>query len=265
MSDAAAHLTYRGKLEGHNGWVTCLATNAANPNLLLSGSRDRTLISWEITRDPAQYGFAKKAMKGHSHFVSDCVLSSDGQFAMSSSWDKTLRLWNLNTGATKYTFTDHTKDVMSVAFSADNTKIVSAGRDKTIKLWNTVAECKYTITEQSHSDWISCVRFSPNLSTPIIVSAGWDKLVKVWNLQTCKLMTNLIGHTGVVNTVTVSPDGSLCASGGKDGTAMLWDLVKGEHLYSLEAGDTINALAFSPSRYWLCAATPKSNQAHQSG
>jgi hypothetical protein len=32
---------------------------------------------------------------------------------------------------------------------------------------------------------------------------------------------------------------------------------EGKHLYSLEAGDTINALLFSPNRYWLCAATEK--------
>lgn len=39
--------------------------------------------------------------------------------------------------------------------------------------------------------------------------------MKVWNLANCKLKTNHIGHTGYINTVTVSPDGSLCASGGK--------------------------------------------------
>lgn len=36
---------------------------------------------------------------------------------------------------------------------------------------------------------------------------------------------------------------------------MLWDLNEDKHLYSLEAGDLINALVFSPNRYWLCAAT----------
>jgi len=66
---------------------------------------------------------------------------------------------------------------------------------------------------------------------------------------------SLAGHTGYINSVTVSPDGSLCASGGKDGTAMLWDLLEGVHLYSLDAGDIINSLCFSPNRYWLCAAT----------
>jgi len=36
---------------------------------------------------------------------------------------------------------------------------------------------------------------------------------------------------------------------------MLWDLMDGMHLYSLDAGDIINTLCFSPNRYWLCAGT----------
>jgi guanine nucleotide-binding protein subunit beta-2-like 1 protein len=150
----------------------------------------------------------------------------------------------------------HSKDVLSVAFSVDNRQIVSGSRDKTIKLWNTIGECKYTVSEpEGHSEWVSCVRFSPNPKLPIIISAGWDKLIKVWNMQTLKLVNNLVGHTGYINFVTVSPDGSLCASGGKDGVAMLWDLQEGKRLYSLDAGDIIHSLCFSPNRYWLCAAT----------
>jgi guanine nucleotide-binding protein subunit beta-2-like 1 protein len=36
---------------------------------------------------------------------------------------------------------------------------------------------------------------------------------------------------------------------------MLWDLNEGKHLYTLEGGNIINAMCFSPNRYWLCAAT----------
>eukprot|EP01126_Amoeba_proteus_P041609 TRINITY_DN447_c0_g1_i5.p1 TRINITY_DN447_c0_g1~~TRINITY_DN447_c0_g1_i5.p1 ORF type:complete len:166 (+),score=11.23 TRINITY_DN447_c0_g1_i5:532-1029(+) len=100
------------------------------------------------------------------------------------------------------------------------------------------------------------VQFSPNAANPMIVSAGWDKVVKIWTLtDEFKLKQNLLGHTGYINAVTISPDGSLCASGGKDGTAMLWDLNEGKHLYSLDAGDIINCLVFSPSHFWLCAGT----------
>merc|ERR1712037_189243 len=95
--------------------------------------------------------------------------------------------------------------------------LLSAARDRTIKLWNTVGVCKFTIQENCHTEWVSCVRFSPLPQTPVIVSAGWDKLVKVWNLTNCKLKRDYRGHTGYLNTVNVSPDGSLCASGGRDG------------------------------------------------
>ncbi|KAL4811377.1 WD40-repeat-containing domain protein [Aspergillus unguis] len=254
----AEQLVLRGTLEGHNGWVTSLATSLENPNMLLSGSRDKNLIIWNLTRDEQAYGYPKRSLEGHSHIVSDCVISSDGAYALSASWDKSLRLWELASGQTTRTFVGHTNDVLSVSFSADNRQIVSGSRDRTIKLWNTLGDCKYTITDKGHSDWVSCVRFSPNPQNPVIVSAGWDKMVKVWELASCRLQTDHIGHTGYINTVTISPDGSLCASGGKDGVTMLWDLNESKHLYSLHAGDEIHALVFSPNRYWLCAATSSS-------
>lgn len=223
--------------------------------MLLTASRDKTIIVWTLTREEGFYGHARRALRGHNHFVSDIVISSDGQFALSGSWDATLRLWEIATGKCTRRFVGHTKDVLSVAFSADNRQIVSASRDRTVKLWNTLGECKFTFLEGGHNDWVSCVRFPPTPSAPVLVSAGWDKVVKVWSSTTFRLKNDLADHTGYLNTVTVSPDGSLCASGGKDGIAMLWDLSEGKRLYSLEAGDIIHALVFSPNRYWLVAAT----------
>mmetsp|Transcript_107457 Transcript_107457/g.310590 ORF Transcript_107457/g.310590 Transcript_107457/m.310590 type:complete len:319 (+) Transcript_107457:16-972(+) len=257
-------LTLRGTLKGHGDWVTSLATTPEDPNLLLSSSRDKSVIVWQLTHSSGgqdnSYGFARRALRGHSHFVSDVVISSDGAFCLSASWDSELRLWDIATGKTTRRFVGHEKDVLSVAFSADNRQIVSGARDGTIRLWNTLGECKFKISGESegHTEWVSCVRFSPSQSVPLIVSAGWDRLVKVWNLTNCKLRNDLVGHTGYLNTVCVSPDGSLAASGGKDNTAMLWDLNEGKRLYSLDAGEIINGLCFSPNRYWLCAATDDS-------
>lgn len=210
---------------------------------------------WTLSNDGENVGFAQRSLRGHNHFVSDVVISSDGQFALSGSWDGSLRLWEIGTGKCTRRFVGHTKDVLSVAFSSDNRQIVSGARDRTVKLWNTLGECKLTLTEGGHTEWVSCVRFPPTPNSPVLVSAGWDSVVKVWNTTNFRVKHDLKGHNGYLNTVTVSPDGSLCASGGKDGVVRLWDLSEGKDLYLLDAGDIIHSLVFSPNRYWLVAAT----------
>jgi guanine nucleotide-binding protein subunit beta-2-like 1 protein len=222
-----------------------------------------------VTRDRENFAIAKKSLLGHNHFVQDIALSRDGMFVITCSWDKTMRLWNLAEGKTESRFVGHTADVLSVSFSPDNRLIVSGSRDKTIKIWNTRGQLKGDFSAPSghsvsgvsgHSEWVSCVRFSPDPRNPLVVSAGWDRVVKVWDLksQSPHLSVNHYGHGGYVNVAAISPDGTLCSSGGKDGTVMLWDLNASKHLYSLEAGDVINCLVFSPMRYWLCAATESS-------
>lgn len=150
MSD---QLRYLGSLPGHKGWVTAIATSSENPDMILTASRDKTIIVWQLTRSEDTYGYPKRVLTGHNHFVSDIVISSDGQFALSSSWDQTLRLWDLNTGQTTRRFVGHTSDVLSVSFSADNRQIVSGSRDRTIKLWNTLGECKFDIKDDGHTEW----------------------------------------------------------------------------------------------------------------
>ena len=92
-------------------------------SLKLDPCRDKSIIVWTLTKEEGNYGYAKRRLTGHSHFVEDVVISSDGQFALSGSWDGTLRLWDLNTGATTRRFLGHTKDVLSVAFSVDNRQV----------------------------------------------------------------------------------------------------------------------------------------------
>jgi WD40 repeat protein len=80
-------------LKGHTGWVTQVAVNKKYPKTIVSSSRDNSIILWNL--DDESNACPRRRLTGHSHFVSDVVLSDDGMFALSSSWDKTLRLWDL--------------------------------------------------------------------------------------------------------------------------------------------------------------------------
>ena len=71
--------------------------------ILVSGARDKKVILWKTNADDVEssggkFGEALVALTGHNHFVSSLSLSSDNNFVLSSSWDKSLRLWNLKSG-----------------------------------------------------------------------------------------------------------------------------------------------------------------------
>jgi guanine nucleotide-binding protein subunit beta-2-like 1 protein len=267
----AEELKLKATLKAHAGWVTAVAAPLqpvaldapAPPKMFLSASRDKSVIVWRIEDKAEAYAVAERSLTAHSHFVQAVTLTMDSAYALTASWDGTLRLWDLATGKSRQTFIGHTKDVLTVAMNPLTFKILSGGRDKSIRLWNVIGECKATIDSPAagaHTDWVSAIAFSPKMGEDVAVSASWDKVVKVWDCSgvgTPLLRYNLTGHTGYLNTVTVSPDGSLCASGGRDGSVHLFGLVEGRKLYELNGGSVIHSVVFSPTRYWLCAATDK--------
>lgn len=274
MDESYAIFCPLGRLDGHNGWVTSIiAGNGQNKeegsDLLISGSRDKSIIVWNLKNventegnENETYGVPDKLLTGHNHFISDLSLSSDNGYLLSSSWDKTIRLWDLKTFRTNRLFTGHTKEVFSVAFSSDNRQIISSGADKTIKLWNTLAECKFTSESSNHSDWVSCIRYSPvkTISSkdniqPYFTSVGWDGKLKVWNTN-FQIRYSFRAHEGNINSASVSPNRRYIATGGKDKYIYIWDLINlSDPIRSFESETTVNQIAFNPHYQLVCAAT----------
>ncbi|KAL9707270.1 hypothetical protein quinque_010788 [Culex quinquefasciatus] len=136
-----------------SGWITQIATNLKYPDIILSSSRDKTLTVWKLTRDDASYGIPQKRLYGYSHFISDVVLSSDGNYALSSSWEKTLRLWDLAAGKSTRRFEDHTRTDVRFSPNHSNPIIVSAFWDRTdckAFLWD-LNDNKHLHTLEQHS------------------------------------------------------------------------------------------------------------------
>jgi guanine nucleotide-binding protein subunit beta-2-like 1 protein len=227
---------------------------------LVTGSRDRSLIIWNLQpSNDAQdeWGAPRKILKGHSHFVSDIDLSNDSRFCLSSSWDGTIRLWNLLKGTTRYTMTDHKRDVLTVAFSPDNRQICSGSMDKAVKIWNIQGVCRYTIDQNPHTDWVSCVRYFHNQEKQLVVTASWDKTIKVWDNTAMSLMFTLVGHKGQVNTLDIAANTNIVASGGRDGKVNIWNVVEGRHLDEIDVESPVNVVLFALKQYWLVIGTEK--------
>ncbi|MEC4893370.1 MAG: NB-ARC domain-containing protein [Oscillatoria sp. PMC 1051.18] len=180
----------------------------------------------------------------HTWWTVSLAFSPDGEKLVSSSLDKTIKIWSINTGKCLKTIRGHTAWVWSTIFSPDSQIIASGSDDTTIKLWSvdTGEEIK-TLT--GHSSKVLSVAFSPN--SQILASGSADETIKLWNWETGECLNTLTGHQDVIWTVAFSPNGQIIASCGCEKNIRLWDIKTGNCIKVLQGHNKeIKMLAFSP-------------------
>ena len=118
-------------------------------------------------------GIQVAILSRHTAMVNSLAFLPDGTSLVSGSDDKTIKLWDVQTGGIVKTFCGHTKGVLSISISADCTTIASGSEDKRIRLWNIQTEECYCIIKQQVE--VNHVRFSPT-DPQYLVSASADKI-----------------------------------------------------------------------------------------
>lgn len=140
---------------------------------ILSSCRDKSLVLWKLIKEHNKYGGRRSVSR--ASFASSSTSSCHRTATTSGSWDMTLRLWDLQSDNTTRRLRGQHEGVLLVMVSADNRQISSDARDKMVKPWNTLADCKYTIQDDGHSDWVNCLRFSPSTSNPLMSAPARTK------------------------------------------------------------------------------------------
>jgi WD40 repeat protein len=181
---------------------------------------------------------------GHTAGVQDLCLSPDGTRILSASEDRTLRLWNLKTGAELRSFEGHTNCVMGAAFLRDGKRLVSGSWDRTVRVWD--AETGKELQKLAgHGDGVwAGVAVLPDGKH--IVSGSADETLRVWDIDSGKEVRKL-QLDQPIHSVAVSADGRYALCGGAAGHVQLWDLDKGSLVRRLQGhGAWIRNVAFSP-------------------
>lgn len=261
-------IVYLGSLYGHNGIVTSLVVgkDLNGKPLVVSGGRDKRLIVWNLHLDKPEavvsdnkdseekvVGKPFKSLSGHNHFISSLDISNDSKFVISGSWDKTIRLWDLNSFKTKKILKGHAKDILSVAFSADSRYILSGSMDNTLKVWNVNGEIKHDINE-GFRGWVSSISHVKRSDKNNLIAVGsWDQNVNFYEPKNFSYVSSIQGFDyGVVST-DCDDDGEFMFTAEKNGKIRVHKVEsdnKFEAKSTIDVNADLNAISFE-SKYYM--------------
>jgi uncharacterized protein YjbI with pentapeptide repeats len=162
---------------------------------------------------------------GHKGTIRTITVHPNAKIAASGADDKTIRLWNIGTGAGIGVLKGHTKKVLSLAFSGDGKFLLSGSADGTARVWD-VSKQKSTMTYKAHKGEVGAIVTLPG--KPIALSASASakdrSIIRVWNYVNSVPLGNLSGHRAPIFALAVSSDGTKLVSGSKDKTVKIWDI-----------------------------------------
>lgn len=255
-----------------------------------------------MNRKRARYGIPqgfklRYTLRRHKNRIIKIAWSPDGKRLASPSFDRTICIWDTETGKFSQKLKGHECEVGNAAWSPDGKIIAAGARDGTVRLWNT-KNGKYMRELKGHSQLVRSVSWSPDghilasssddhtvifwdpvnglelrsfqenaripyvLWTPKgdkIISASDDSCIRIYDTKTFKKLITLRGHTSHVLNLALSPDERTLASASTDNTIRIWDIEKGKTMHILEGHTrTVGGVSFSSAGDFLASRSSDS-------
>jgi WD40 repeat protein len=240
---------------------------------LLTGGQDGVVRLWNPTS-----GQPRDVLRTITNYVGTAAFSPDGRVLATGQGDGSIQFWRVADGHELSTVAAHGDQVSSVAFTPDGTRVASSGLDDTARLtkladgtpiasfdvWNgnlalspagdllVGADEKFTLrfydarTGRSlgtiaNSAEVLGLTFSPDgTRLAVAVTDG----IRIWRAPGGQPVATLAGAGG---DPAFSPDGSLVAAGGPNGTAGLWNAATGRRTATLDGAGRVIGAAFDPT------------------
>jgi WD40 repeat protein len=199
---------------------------------------------------------------GHIGAITAIALHPQAPLLASGSSDKTIKLWDIQTGELLHNFAErgffgfsngHSDRITGLQFTPDGQTLISSSSDGQIKLWE-IPSCK-PVTTLPEAGWgISAIALSRD--GRILAGGSNDGSLHLWNLGTLAVISNLSSHQDQVSGLLLSPKGQTLISSSHDKTICLWSVNRRCLLKTINGHlDRVSAIAITPDWQILVSAS----------
>lgn len=205
----------KSKISAHNGGCASIMFEY-NSGKLVSGGQDQTIKMWDTNT-----GSLSRTLYGCLGSVLDLTITHDSRSIIAASSSNTLYVWDTNSGRVRHTLTGHIDKVCAVDVSKFSSRhVASAAYDRTIKIWDLQkGYCNNTIIFHSNCNALC---FSADGLT--ICSGHVDGNLRLWDIQTGKLLSEVAAHSLAVTSISLSRNGNVILTSGRDNVHNLFDV-----------------------------------------
>ncbi|KAK7834059.1 periodic tryptophan protein 2, partial [Quercus suber] len=259
--------SYVVKQQGHYFDVNCVAYSP-DSQLVATGADDNKvkIFVWSM-----KTGRLLDVLSGHEGPVHGLIFSPTNAILASSSWDRTVRLWDVFEGKGAVETFPHTHEVLTLVYRPDGRQLASSTLDGQIHFWDPIdgvlmytiegrrdiaggrlmtdrrsaansssGKCFTTLCYSADGSYILAAGTSKYIcmydvaDQAILASSSWDRTVRLWDVFEGKGAVETFPHTHEVLTLVYRPDGRQLASSTLDGQIHFWDPIDGVLMYTIE-------------------------------
>lgn len=219
------------------------------------------VIDLEAMQKGANESNYLKAIESHKDILYCAAVHPNQPWVATAGYDRTIRLWNYQTGTLLRSFDGHNGAVYDLDFDPSGSVLASASADETIKVWRVDSGQRLDTLGQGEAEQLR-VRFLPNQSTNSvdIIATGADRRIRQWRLPSLDqpsvspMLQSIFAHESTIHQLALNDQQHQACTAAHDGTIKIWDTQTWELIQDLPPSKnlvtSIGWNADSTAIYW---------------